>query len=227
MNKIPHILKSFQLKLFALVSMSIDHICLILFPDSPAAYALRMTIGRMAMPIFAFLACEAFFHTRNRKAYLRNLLIFAIISEPLYDLAKYNTLYYPADQNVLFSIFAGVLLLCILNIEPVSTQIYYQAAITIVFMLAAWIFCLDYDFCAIALIAIFYKFHWHNLYISGFLATSLLTIAYETPGVYLSLIPILLYNGLPGGRSSAKKYLFYVFYPSHLVILHIFSKIVF
>ena len=91
MNKIPHILNSFQLKLIALVSMSIDHICLILFPDSPAAYALRMTIGRMAMPIFAFLACEAFFHTRNRKAYLRNLLIFAIISEPLYDLAKYNT----------------------------------------------------------------------------------------------------------------------------------------
>ncbi len=227
MNKIPRILNSFQLKLIALIAMSIDHTCLILFPDNAAAYILRMTIGRMAMPIFAFLACEAFFHTRNRKLYLRNLLIFAIISEPLYDLAKYNTLFYPDDQNVLFSIFTGVLLICILNTEPIVTQIYYQAAITIIFMLAAWIFHLDYDFCAVALIAIFYKFHWHALYISAFLSCFLLTIAYETPGTFLSLIPILLYNGHPGTRSFAKKYLFYVFYPLHLVILHIFSKIVF
>lgn len=227
MNKMPRILNSFQLKLIALVAMSIDHICLILFPDSMTAYILRMTIGRIAMPIFAFLSCEAFFHTRSRKSYLRNLLVFAIISEPLYDLAKYNTLFYLDDQNVLFSIFAGILLLCILNIESISTQIYYQSAITIIFMFAAWLLRLDYDFCAIALIAIFYKFHWYNLYVSSFLSCTLLTIAYGTPGAYLALIPILLYNGLPGTKSYAKKYLFYVFYPVHLVILHIFSKIVF
>ncbi len=227
MNKIPHILNSFQLKLIALVAMSIDHICLILFPGSTAAYVLRMTVGRTAMPIFAFLACEAFFHTRNRRIYLRHILIFAIISEPFYDLAKYNTLFYPNDQNILFSIFAGVLLLCILNIEPISYQILHQTAITVIFMLAAWLLHLDYDFCAIALIAIFYKFHWSNLYVSSFLSCTLLTFAYETPGAYLAIVPILLYNNLPGPRNFVIKYFFYIFYPCHLVILHIFSKIVF
>lgn len=50
-------------------------------------------LGRIAFPIFCFLLVEGFFHTHNLKKYILNLGIFALISEPIYDLACAGTLF--------------------------------------------------------------------------------------------------------------------------------------
>ena len=55
-----------QLKLLALITMTIDHIGMILFPHIP----LFRIIGRLSMPIFAYMIAEGCRHTRNRKKYL-------------------------------------------------------------------------------------------------------------------------------------------------------------
>ena len=55
-----------QLKLIALISMTCDHVGLQLLPD---VLILRI-IGRLALPIFAYMIAEGCRYTRNRKRYL-------------------------------------------------------------------------------------------------------------------------------------------------------------
>ena len=55
-----------QLKLIALFAMTCDHVGMQIFPQ---LLWLRM-IGRLAMPIYAFMIAEGCRHTRNRKKYL-------------------------------------------------------------------------------------------------------------------------------------------------------------
>lgn len=63
----------FQLKLLAMIAMTLDHIGCIFFPRLPL---LRM-IGRLAMPILCFFIGEGLRHTRNPQKYLLRLVGFA------------------------------------------------------------------------------------------------------------------------------------------------------
>ena len=56
-------------------------------------------LGRIAFPVFCFLLVEGFFHTHNLKKYILNLGIFALISEPVYDLACAGTLFSLGQQK--------------------------------------------------------------------------------------------------------------------------------
>ena len=61
----------------ALISMTIDHVGAILYPnDTVFRY-----IGRLAFPIFLFMLINSYKYTKNRKAFFVRLIIFAIISE--------------------------------------------------------------------------------------------------------------------------------------------------
>ena len=50
-------------------------------------------VGRLAFPIFVFLLAEGFRHTRNPYNFLARLGVFAIVSEPFFDLALHTTLH--------------------------------------------------------------------------------------------------------------------------------------
>ena len=65
MNKIK-CLTGNQLKIFALIAMTLDHIGLELLPQYPF---LRI-IGRLAFPLFAYMIAEGCRYTKNRTRYL-------------------------------------------------------------------------------------------------------------------------------------------------------------
>lgn len=108
------------LKWIAIVTMLIDHIGVISYGwlGWSGSYLLLRRIGRIAFPIFAFLLTEGFRHTRNRRIYLRNLLIFAVISEIPYDfvntelkisLSLGNFLRAISSQNIFWALSLGLL----------------------------------------------------------------------------------------------------------------------
>lgn len=69
------------LKIIAILSMMADHCAYFLMePDSPM-YDLLRCIGRIAFPVFAFLAAEGFAHSRDRMRYFLILLLAGAVSE--------------------------------------------------------------------------------------------------------------------------------------------------
>ena len=74
---------SFQLKLWASLFMLVDHAGVAFFDDNLAMRA----IGRLSMPIFAFLLVEGFRHSHNLANYFSRLVLLGIVSQPLYMFA--------------------------------------------------------------------------------------------------------------------------------------------
>ena len=72
-----------QLKSIAMIAMTCDHVGLQLLPQFPI---LRI-IGRLALPIFAYMIAEGCRHTRNRPRYLLTILGFAFICQAVYFFA--------------------------------------------------------------------------------------------------------------------------------------------
>ena len=68
------------LKIIACISMLIDHIGYIFFPEIP----FFRFIGRIAMPIFAFFIGEGCLYTRDRKKYFLRVFILGIICQAVY-----------------------------------------------------------------------------------------------------------------------------------------------
>ena len=68
-----------QIKLLAILAMTIDHIAWLVFPGySKAPLALLMhLIGRMTCPIMCFFIAEGYYHTRNIHKYTFRLFLFA------------------------------------------------------------------------------------------------------------------------------------------------------
>lgn len=69
-------------KLVAIVSMAVDHVGMIFFPSDDVF----RVIGRLAMPLFAYLVATGVERTQNRDAYLCRLLALFVCSQFIYGL---------------------------------------------------------------------------------------------------------------------------------------------
>ena len=69
-----------QLKLIALITMTLDHVGMLLLPR----VRILRAIGRIAFPIFAYMIAEGCQHTRNRKKYLLSMASFATVCQVVY-----------------------------------------------------------------------------------------------------------------------------------------------
>ena len=100
-------LNSFHLHIFAMVAMLCDHLWGSFFMH----VEFLGYVGRLAFPLFAFLLTEGYFHTGDRKRYLKRLVIFALISEIPFNLLMVRSLFYPLHQNVLWGFALGILMM--------------------------------------------------------------------------------------------------------------------
>ncbi|MBO4792559.1 MAG: hypothetical protein J5592_09750 [Clostridia bacterium] len=97
------------LKIAAAAAMLADHIGFRFASFIPEAAPVLRIIGRSAFPLFAFMVAEGAKKSRNIKKYMLRLLIFAILSEPIYDLFLTGKLPAPGKTNVLFTLLLGLL----------------------------------------------------------------------------------------------------------------------
>lgn len=205
------------LKCIALVTMLIDHIGAIFFPQ----YMWLRMIGRIAFPIYCFLLVEGYFHTKNVKKYLCRLCAFALLSEIPFRLAFYNDVTHHSS-NVFFTLFLGLLAMYIcdsVKLQYPKLQAAGYGAFVIVSAIAVWMNT-DYDYRGIILIFIFYMFG--NSKVTQLGLSALLFGMMSSVQLYgvLAFIPIFVYNGRRGPNHKALSMAFYLFYPVHLLVLY-------
>lgn len=89
------IFSSFIIKIVALVTMTFDHVGLLLRTLYPYNYDITQlsnvfrSIGRLALPLFVFMIIEGVIHTKNFKKYILRLGIMAIIISGFLALITY------------------------------------------------------------------------------------------------------------------------------------------
>lgn len=235
-------MSSLTIKLIGLITMLIDHTA-VAFPTR--YYMLSREIGRTAFPLFCFLLVEGFYHTKNRIKYIKNIFVFAIISEIPFDLIVFGEITL-IHQNVMFTLLLGLITLLLLEkisevikgkFRVISISI-LQFLVVLVILFSAIIIKPDYGVRGVFLIILIYYFRkvkftsFANPNIFMALAILLWLMYYdysdkiinEIYGV-VSAVLVLFYNG-EKGNCRLPKYFFYAFYPLHLTILYLLKQII-
>ena len=211
-------MSAFTLKILALVTMIIDHVGAVFFPE----WIWLRYIGRLAMPIYTFLLVQGYVYTKNFTRYAARLGVFALLSEVPYDLLFKRTLLEFGKQNVMFTLLIALLVLRLLDESAKKRNVLLFLCAVGLTALAQYL-SVDYGVYGVLMVLCFYLFRKYR----GFdtLAFSALTYARCTQtGNDVQLwaiaagIPILLYNGKKGPFSL--KYFFYFAYPVHLLVLY-------
>lgn len=223
-------MSSFALHIWAMLLMLCDHLQLTLLPDLP----ILRCVGRLAFPLFAFMAVEGYLHTRSLKKYFLRLLMLAVISEVPFDLLVSGSVFDPMHQNVIWTIILG--LCCIRAFENISAdrKMMLSAVVIIASLAAAIIARVDYSSAGVLTLLAFYAFRGNTLWCRLMQLLSLAFInlvllggiefafPYQALAV-LSLPIIWLYDGSQGPHNGFIKAANYLFYPAHMLILALFS----
>lgn len=186
-------------------------------------YNLLRDIGRIAFPIYCFFLVEGLIRTRDRKKYALRLLLFGVISEIPFDLALSGNLVYLDHQNVFFELFAGLLtIICLEEIEKRINSRIFKAVLTMGTVVAAFVITeftkLDYSGLGILCIVVLYLLRGSKI---RHLVAGAIVFAWEFPAS-LAFAILATYNGK---RGKGLKYLFYLIYPVHLLLLYIISVV--
>lgn len=221
-------MNSFVLKIIACVCMFCDH-----FGDAVFGNITFLNfIGRISFPIFCFQIVQGYIHTHDVKKYITRLGIFGIISQIPFMLF-YHVVFDSFAINVIFTLLFGLLAILIYD----KYNKFVGICSCLLLATIAQVCQFDYGFFGVFIIFMFYLLRNHKIAMSIvfiisviirylipviqnnfpisslFLGSSISMLMYFTCS---SIIPILFYNGQKGKDA---KYLFYIFYPLHLLIL--------
>ena len=232
-------LSAAALHILAMTFMLMDHLWATLLP----AQEWLTCVGRIAFPIFAFMAVEGYFHTHNLKKYLLRMLIFAVISEVPFDLMYGGTWFYPVHQNVIWTLMMGLAGIHLMETvrKKKSTFVYILVSAIVVILggLLGTLSMVDYYGIGVLTVFIFYFFrgrkwwcllgqmlalYWVNVELLGGLMYPIRLFGMEfelcQQGLaLLALLPIWLYRGRQGYHSKPFQYFCYAFYPMHMLVI--------
>lgn len=230
-------MSSFVLKIIAMLSMLCDH----LGSGIIGRYTVLNLIGRMSFPIFAFQISQSYIHTSNLKKFLIRLLLFACISQLpfMLFLSTFSDLFL---LNIFFTMLLGVIAMIAYDKIPNK---FIGILVVLLICGLGQIVHVDYYAFGVGAIFLFYFFTKLSMqenitknkkvfyrvcmcllfiilvilkYLEYFIEYPLLIDKFAKLAIFtcLPLVFILQYNGKEGPKM---KYLFYVFYPLHLLII--------
>jgi hypothetical protein len=205
------------LKVIAIVTMTIDHISAILYPDVLFLHI----IGRLSFPIFAYLIVLGVESTKKPRKYMITLLSFALISQIPYFLAFEIQ---PFERlNILFSLF----------LSAVTIYFYNKRSLLAFIPILLSILLMTEGSYYVVLTAVGIKILKGNPKL-GFLVLFALNIQFllipDTQVLSLFAVPLIFLHVknwlkkeilIPENSSaySLRKYAFYAYYPLHLALL--------
>lgn len=213
-----------QLKILAMVAMTLDHVGAYLFPH---VLWLRL-VGRLAFPVYAFMIAEGCRHTRSPARYLGCLAGLAAVCQIVYFVAM-GSLY--QCIMVTFSLSVGLILLVRYARQKQSFLSWLLVGMGVA--LAAFLchglpsllpgtdYGVDYGFIGVMTPVLVYLWGKKLPQLIA-LAVCLVFLCFSSwVGQIFALlaVPLLaLYNGTRGKWKL--KWFFYLFYPVHLVLIY-------
>lgn len=195
------------LKVIGLVSMTFDHIGMLLFPH---AFWLRV-LGRIAFPIFAYHVALGVRQTRSLSRYALRVGICGCITQPIYLLVVGSGL------NVMVDLFVGII---VLGLIKAGEKKEFVLAIAVALAWAIW--NQGYGIYGTACIVAFYYMSQKETAAVIFFILIQIIASFSSPncvqGFAVLALPFILLN--PSVIISVPQYFFYLYYPLHLLVLY-------
>lgn len=217
-------MSAFVLKIIAVITMFIDYLGYTIF----GKFSFFNYIGRISFPVFAFQVSEGYIHTKNLKKYFLRLFLFAIISQipfMLFHSILSNGFY----LNVFFTLILGLFSIYVYD----KCRYKFLGILScILFAYIAQITHCDYGAYGVAIILIFYIFKNNIITSSIFFIIATMAkcfIPCVKHGIFIkeylylficTIIPTLFFALYNGKKGKNIKYLLYLFYPIHLLLLY-------
>lgn len=207
------------LKGIACCAMLLDHIGSLLV-DS---IWLRI-IGRLAFPIYCFLLVEGIHHSRDLKKYQNRLILAVILAELPFDLAFSGGLDFDSCSVMVTLLLGFWMVLAVRNVQSG-----WKWAVVVPFFVIAEVLRTDYAGTGLLMILLFELTRGGSRWLQ---ATGMVLLNWMGSPVYgvplqlyavPALIPIYLYHGRKVTRSKWVQWVFYLFYPVHLLVLWLIS----
>ena len=216
-----------MIKFLAAITMLIDHIGVILFPQS---LSLRC-IGRISMPLFAYCVARGFYYSRKKGSHLRycrNMTIFATVSQvPFYMVCG-------KGYNIGYTWLFSIVLLVIVTWDKTPLWKRLTAFSVALGLVVAFVqfggFAVDYGVGGIVTPLLFYLFIAtdkenptnHMIAVLGGWGVYCLcsgSVAALSQIFSLASVPVLAMAKKHDRKVNLPKWFFYGFYPVHLLLL--------
>lgn len=213
-----------QLKILALIFMTADHIGYMLLPQ---LIFLRY-IGRLAMPIFAWMIAEGCRYTKNRVRYFGMIfavgfmcqIVYLVFMQSLYmcvlvTFSMSVLLIFAIDHALQKKSFLSVLLLCAVLAGACYACLFLPGR------LPGTDFYIDYGIFGVMLPVVIYiaKSKVQKLILAA--GVLMLLVLSNGPIQWFALLALPLLAIYNGRRGKIKmKYLFYIYYPLHLAAIY-------
>ena len=214
-----------QLKIIAMITMTCDHVGMQIFPQ----LLWMRIIGRLAMPIYAYMIAEGCRHTRDRKKYFLRLFGMGALCQIVYFVAM-GSLY----MCILITFSLSVILIGLMDAVGreknarnwgklfAGTMLVFFLCSVLPDLLAHTDYAVDYGLPGVLLPALIYGAGTRGLLLG------LALMALDSGGIqwlaFLAVPLLLCYNGQRGKANIGK--LFYWYYPVHLVVIYGISLLV-
>lgn len=207
-------------------------------------------LGRIAFPIFAFGIAQGCKYTRNISKYILRLLICGVVSEVPYQLFFNDGIVYFGVSNILFTLTLGAIGCYFIRLFKENDKLWVSIITTLVLMFIAEVVHVEAGAMGVLLIVATYYFfddrkkrtvsmaliltfmYLVSGYFIGFTPpfvqwllpnTNIWLLLLNVVGALSSVLLLCFYNGEKG--KTYLKYMFYVFYPVHLIVLFGVSRI--
>lgn len=212
-----------QLKLIAMLTMTVDHVGILLLPQ----WAVLRLIGRLALPIYGYMIAEGCRHTSGMPKYLGSIAGMALVCQVVYWVAL-GSLY----QCILVTFSLSVALIWLVKLamtkKTPALWVAVAAAVAAVFVITQVLpqvlrgtdFAVDYGFFGVLLPVVIYLADTkpRKLLAAAGMLSLIALDAWQGQWAALLALPLLwLYNGRRGKMNL--KWIFYFYYPVHLLVI--------